>query len=63
MEEIEFYGYKFMKNGLKLNLEKVRVVKESSLLELKEVVWSFFGMIGYLLKFIFKYVLLIVFLR
>lgn len=51
-----------MKDGLKLDLEKIRVVKESSLLELKEVVRSFFGMIGYLLKFILRYVFLIVFL-
>lgn len=51
-----------MKDGLKLNLDKIRVVKESSLLKLKEVVWSFFGMMGYFLKFILRYVLLIVLL-
>ncbi|KAL9969258.1 hypothetical protein ACROYT_G021454 [Oculina patagonica] len=36
VEEIEFYGHKFTKDGLKLDPEKIRAVKESSPPESKE---------------------------
>ena len=55
VEEIEFYGHKFTKNGFKPNPEKVIAVKESSPPEWKKAVRSFFGMTGYLSKFIPKY--------
>ena len=63
VEEIEFYGHKFTKNGLKPNPEKVRAVKESSPPESKEAVRSFLGMTGYLSKLIPKYASLTTLLR
>ena len=53
--DIEFYGYKFTKEGLKPTEEKVRAVKESRPPETKSEVRSFLGMTGYLSKFIPKY--------
>ena len=38
VEEIEFYGHKFTKKGLKANADKIRTVKESSPPESKEAV-------------------------
>ena len=55
VDELEFYGYKFTKDGLKPTPEKVRAVKESEPPESKEAVRSFLGMIGYLAKFIPRY--------
>ena len=55
VEEIEFYGYKFTKDGLKPTPEKVKAVKDSRRPESKEAVRSFLGMVGYLSKFIDKY--------
>ena len=42
VKEIEFYGHKFTKDGLKPDPGKIRAVKESSPPESKEVVRSFF---------------------
>lgn len=61
IEEIDEYEKCFIKNGLDLSLEKIEVVKRSSFLELKEVVKSFLSIIGYLFKFILRYVLFNVF--
>lgn len=55
VDEIDFYGYRFTKNGLKPTAEKVKAVKDSNPPETKEAVRSFLGMIGYLSKFIDKY--------
>ena len=55
VEEIEFYGHKFTKDGLKPNADKIRAVKESSPPKSKEAVRSFLGMTGYLSKFIPRY--------
>ena len=55
VEEIEFYGYRFTKDGLKPTPDKVRAVKESQPPESKGAVRSFLGMIGYLSKFIPRY--------
>ncbi|VDI75081.1 Hypothetical predicted protein [Mytilus galloprovincialis] len=55
VEELEFYGYKFTKEGLKPTHEKVKAVKEANAPESKEAVRSFLGMIGYLSKFIPRY--------
>lgn len=55
VEEIEFFGYKFTKDGLKPTLGKVKAVKDSKRPETKEAVRSFLGMVGYLSKFIDKY--------
>lgn len=55
VEEIEFYGHKFTKDGLKPDPEKIRAVKESSPPKSKEAVRSFLGMTGYLSKFIPRY--------
>ena len=55
VKEIEFYGYKFTKDGLKPTPEKVKAVKDSRRPESKEAVRSFLGMVGYLSKFIDKY--------
>ena len=56
--ELEFYGYKFTKDGLKPTPEKVQAVKECKAPETKEAVRSFLGMIGYLSKFIPSYAVL-----
>lgn len=37
-EQIEFFGYVFIKDGLKLLFDKVRVIKECGVFENKEVV-------------------------
>ena len=55
VEELEFYGYKFTKNGLQPTAEKVRAVKECGRPESKSAVRSFLGMVGYLSKFIPRY--------
>lgn len=52
VNEIEFYGHHFTKEGLKPSPEKIRAVKESKAPESKEAVRSFLGMTGYLSKFI-----------
>lgn len=51
-ETLEFYGYRFTKDGLKPTEEKVQAVKDSAKPESKTAVRSFLGMIGYLSKFI-----------
>ena len=56
--ELEFYGYKFTKDGLKPTLDKVKAVKQCKPPESKEAVRSFLGMIGYLSKFIPRYSIL-----
>ena len=58
VEEIEFYGYLFTKDGLKPTDDKVKAVKESKPPQSKEEVRSFLGMIGYLSKFIPRYSIL-----
>ena len=40
VEEIEFYGHKFTKDGLKPSPEKIRAVKESSPPVLEERVFT-----------------------
>ena len=60
VEEIEFYGHKFTKDGLKPNPEKIRAVKESGPPKSNEAVRSFLGMTGCLSKFIPRYVSLTV---
>ena len=51
VDEIEFYGYRFTKDGLKPTTEKVKAVKDSNRPESREAVKSFLGMVGYLSKF------------
>ena len=63
MTELEFYRYKFLKDGLKPTQDKVKAVKQCKPPESKEDVRSFPGMIGYLSKFIAKYVILMAPLR
>ena len=55
VDEIDFYGYRFTKDGLKPTTEKVKAVKDSKRPETKEAVKSFLGMVGYLSKFIDRY--------
>ena len=55
VEELEFYGHQFTKDGLKPTPDKVHAVKECKPPETKEAVRSFLGMIGYLSKFIPRY--------
>ena len=55
VEELEFYGYRFSKGGLKPSVDKDKAVKDSRRPETKEVVRSFLGMTGYLSKFIPRY--------
>ena len=55
VDEIDFYGYRFTKNGLKPTIEKVKAVRDSKRPETKEAVKSFLGMVGYLSKFIDRY--------
>ena len=55
MEQIEFFGHVFSKDGLKPSPDKVRAVKECGMPENKEAVRSFLGMAGYLDNFIENY--------
>ena len=55
VEELEFYGYRFSKGGLKPSVDKVKAIKDSRRPETKEAVRSFLGMTGYLSKFIPRY--------
>ena len=55
MEQIEFFGHVFSKDGLKPSPDKVRAVKECGMPENKETVRSFLGMAGYLDNFIENY--------
>ena len=52
VDKIDFYGYRFRKDGLKPTMEKVKKVRDSKRKEIKEAVKSFLGMVGYLSKFI-----------
>ena len=54
-DELDFYGYRFTKDGLKPTADEVRAVKDSKRPETKEAVKSFLAMIGYLSKFIDRY--------
>ncbi|CAG2239919.1 unnamed protein product [Mytilus edulis] len=58
VSELEFYGYRFTKDGLKPTTDKVKAVKDCKAPESKEAVRSFLGMIGYLSKFIPRYTVL-----
>ena len=55
VDGLEFYGYRFTREGLKPTVDKVQAVKESRCPETKEAVRSFLGMTGYLSKFIPRY--------
>ena len=55
MDELEFYGYRFTMDGLKLSPDKISAVKDCNPPESKEVVRSFLRMTGYLSKFIPRY--------
>ena len=55
MDELEFYGYRFTKDGLKPSPDKIRAVKDCNPPESIEAVRSFLGMTGYLSKFIPRY--------
>ena len=55
VDELEFYGYRFTKEGLKPTMDKVKAVKDSRCPETKEAVRSFLGMTGYLSKFVPRY--------
>ena len=55
VEELEFYGCRFSKGGLKPSVGKFKAVKDSRRPETKEAVRSFLGMPGYLSKFIPRY--------
>ena len=63
VEQTEFYGHKFTKDGLKPNPEKIKAVKENSPPESKEAVRSFLGMTGQLSKFIPRNASITAFLR
>ena len=58
VEELEFYVYRFTKEGLKPVLDKVKAIKDCGCPETKEAVKSFLGMTGYLSKFIPRYALM-----
>ena len=55
VEELEFYGYLFIQEGLKPALDKVKAIKDCGCPETEEAVKSFLGMTGYLSKFIPRY--------
>ena len=55
VEQIEFFGHVFTKDGLKPSPDKVRAVKECGVPENKQAVRSFLGMAGYLDNFIQNY--------
>ena len=55
VDELEFYGYRFTKDGLKPSPDNIRAVKDCNPPESKEAVRSFLGMTGYLSKFIPRY--------
>lgn len=52
VEELKFYGYRVIKEGLKHALDKTKAIKDSGCPEPKEAVNSFLGMIGYFSKLI-----------
>ena len=54
--QIAFYGYRFDQEGLKSTPEKVQAIHECEPLGSKTEVRRFLGMIGYLSKFIPRYV-------
>lgn len=54
-DTLEFYGYKFSKEGLMPTEDKVRAIKECRRPESKSEVRSFLAMTGYLSKFIPRY--------
>lgn len=47
VDEIDFYGYRFTKEGLEPSHERVKTVKEIPQPESKEAVRSFLGMVDY----------------
>ena len=55
VDELDFYGYRFTKDGLKPSTDEVKAVKESRCPETKEAIRSFLGMIRYLSKFTPRY--------
>ena len=55
VEQIEFFGHVFTKDGLKPSPDKVRAVKECGVPENKEAARRFLGMAGYLDNFIQNY--------
>lgn len=55
VEDIEFYGHQFTKDGLKPNPDKIQAVKESSPPESKEAVRNLLAMTGYLSNFNLRY--------
>ena len=54
-QELEFYGYRFGKQGLTPTPDKVRAIQECTAPTSKSEVRSFLGMTGYLAKFIPRY--------
>ena len=54
-KKIDFYDYKFSRNGLKPADDKIKAVREPVRPEGKTAVKRFLGMIGYLSKFIRNY--------
>ena len=54
-EHLDFYGFKFSREGLKPTPDKVRAIKECTAPQSKAEVRSFLGMTGYLSKFIPRY--------
>ena len=54
-QEIEFFGYRFTKQGIKPTQDKVKAITDCTAPESKEAVRSFLGMIGFLSKFIPRY--------
>ena len=55
VDQIDFYGYRFMKLWLKSTREKVKAVRDTKRPETKEAVKSFLGIVGYLSKFLDRY--------
>jgi len=55
LEQIEFFGFNFTKDGIKPTKDKVKAIQDCKPPESKEAVRSFLGMTGYLSKFLPRY--------
>lgn len=61
-KEINFFGYIVLKNGIRIDLSKIKVVEQVRILFCVKELWSFFGLMGYYRKFVKDYFKIVKFL-
>lgn len=61
-KEINFFGYIVLKNGIRIDLSKIKVVEQVRILNCVKELWSFFGLMGYYRKFVKDYFKIVKFL-